>query len=142
MTPSQHAQELERLNRQWEQLSTKIDALERQRFHETRVEEKLRIRSVIDEARAERDEVEERIAARQQPTPPGASPDARPGSHPATSIHIHGSVRSKRDIVFGDRSEGTPPPAGNTDRDTRIGGDVEADGDITFGNHHSDRDRR
>jgi len=63
-------------------------------------------------------------------------------TRPSERTEVMGGVTSRRDIVFGDRTEGTPPPAREVDRDTRIGGDVEADGDITFGNHHSDRDRR
>lgn len=53
--------EIDRLNAQWQMLTEKLDALEKQKNLETRAEEKLRLNALIDEARAERDRLEQEL---------------------------------------------------------------------------------
>jgi hypothetical protein len=54
--------EQERLCKQWKQLSGRLDALETQRIHENRVEEKLRLDPLIAETRTERQKIEQQLA--------------------------------------------------------------------------------
>lgn len=53
--------EIHRLQQQWDRLSEKLTALEGQRILETRVEEKFRLKSSIDETRTTRDEIEHQL---------------------------------------------------------------------------------
>ena len=49
------------LHKQWELLGEGLSALQEQRILETRIEEKLRLKGIIEQAQAERDQVEEQL---------------------------------------------------------------------------------
>jgi len=54
-------QEIERLQKLWKELTEKLNALQRERNFETRIEEKLRLGKLIDDAREDRAQIDNEL---------------------------------------------------------------------------------